>query len=122
MRWELRPVLRALGNVQLVRAARPRTWLASLKSGRVLIFQTGMGPDAASEALTSILSSYTPGAIINTGCAGALVSDLAVGAVVCASTLQLDGEVNGPGYQSSPPLTSALARAANAAGCEVFSG
>jgi nucleoside phosphorylase len=122
MRWEIRPVLRALRGVQLLRSARPRTWLASHSEGPILVFQTGVGVDAATTATRTILSEYTPEALINTGCAGSLAPDLRVGDVVCASTLLAEGPTETLAYPTNPELTSGLTRAASAAGLSAVTG
>ena len=115
MRWEIRPVLRALRGVELVRATPPRTWLARGLAQPVLVFQTGMGMELAAQATRTILAEFALGAIVNTGCAGALSPTLSAGATVCGQTLmqELPRERT---YGMSAALTSALREAAETAG------
>lgn len=118
MRWELRPILRALPGVRLLRATRPRTWLAHRPGGPILVFQTGIGIDAAAAATQRIVEEFSIGAIINTGCAGALSPTLVPGAVVLGSTLLVENGQRTRRYDTSARLTSTLARAAEAAGLQ----
>jgi adenosylhomocysteine nucleosidase len=116
MRWELRPVLRALPRVRLVRATRPRTWLAPGSPAPVVVFQTGIGMDAAAEAMRSIIRDFSPAAIVNTGCAGSLSHSLIVGAVVCGSALIDSDDADLRHYATHPALTAALRQASVSAG------
>jgi adenosylhomocysteine nucleosidase len=115
MRWEIRPVLRALRGVQLLRATQPRTWLARGLARPILVFQTGMGMKSAAEATHTILAEFSVGAIVNTGCAGALSPTLSAGATVCGSSLMQETPWEWT-YPVSVALTSALRQAAEAAG------
>lgn len=117
MRWEIRPVLRALRGVQLLRTTQPRTWLARGLARPILVFQTGMGMKSAAEATRTILAEFSVSAIVNTGCAGALSPALSVGATVCGTTLLQESPWEWA-YPLSADLTSALRRAAEAAGLQ----
>lgn len=112
MRWEIRPVLRALRRVRLLRASGPRTWLASGPRGQVLVFQTGIGMEAAAETTRAILTEFSVGALVNTGCAGGLSPTLGAGDTVCANELLSLGSGS---YRTSIAITSGLQAAAEAA-------
>lgn len=118
MRWELRPVLRSLPGVKLLRGVRPRAWLASGPGGPILVFQTGVGMDAAAVATRLILNDFPVDAVINTGCAGSLSPQMSVGAVVCGSALLTAETPQICRYATSVPLTAALTQAAEAAGLQ----
>jgi adenosylhomocysteine nucleosidase len=86
LRWELRPLLRALGPVRRLRGRHPATW-QSRGDLPVLVFQTGVGIAAAASSTATVLAGFPVTAVINAGSAGALVPGMEVGSVVVATAV-----------------------------------
>ncbi len=122
MRWEVRPVLRTLRSVRVVRSSPPRIWSAALGASTVFVCQTGVGVAAAAAATELLVRDFSPDVIINTGCAGSLSPHLSVGDVVCGSTLL--GTENGEmrQYPTDPMLTKDLEQVARDAGFAPMAG
>jgi adenosylhomocysteine nucleosidase len=115
LRWELRPLLRAFAPVRRLAGRRPATW-CTRSDPPVLIFQTGVGIDAACGATASVLSAFPVAAVINTGSAGALAPGIGVGSVVVATAVVQPPP--DPAYRTDDLLTAELSKAAENLGAD----
>lgn len=110
--WEIGPVLDCAGKVRKVPHDGLRVWEPLDRRLPVLLFRTGVGPEKAAAATRSLLRAHPIEAILNTGCAGALVPGLAAGELVIPSACYEEGGE----YASDPALTARIRRAAESAG------
>jgi adenosylhomocysteine nucleosidase len=85
LRWECRPVLKALSQVERQRVGRWTAWQAAVDGGEVWLVQTGVGPQRAGDAAAAVAASAQFDLLISAGCAGALEAGLCPGDVVIAS-------------------------------------
>jgi adenosylhomocysteine nucleosidase len=85
--WEIRPILQAIGSVKPSRDGPLRLWHSTSRTRPVVVFRTGIGCDAASDATRRALHVLPIRTIINTGCAGALAANLTTGTVIIPTTL-----------------------------------
>lgn len=85
--WEIRPILRAIGAVKRSRDGSLRLWKSTSRAHPVIVFRTGIGRQAASDATRRAFQTLPIRTVVNTGCAGALADNLAIGSVIIPSTL-----------------------------------
>jgi adenosylhomocysteine nucleosidase len=85
--WEIRPILRAVGPVKRPSGAAVRMWISTSRTEPVVVFRTGIGHEAATEATRRALGCMPIRTVVNSGCAGALCENLAVGSVVIPSSM-----------------------------------
>jgi adenosylhomocysteine nucleosidase len=85
--WEIRPVLRAIGAVRRSTNGPVRLWESTSRAEPIVVFRTGIGCEAASDATRQVLGSLPIRTVVNSGCAGALTGSLRAGSVVIPSTL-----------------------------------
>jgi hypothetical protein len=110
--WEMSPVLDAVGKVRRVPHAGVRVWQPVDPDLALLLFRTGVGPEKAAAATLSVLRAHPVAAILNTGCAGALVDGLQPGALVIPDACHAPGEE----HRVDAAMADRLLRAAAAAG------
>ena len=86
--WEVRAVLAGLAEVRRYDTPGSPRWIGRAGRHRFLVVQTGIGPERVRIALAGMeVASAGACWLLSTGCAGALVPDLAPGAVVVASRI-----------------------------------
>jgi adenosylhomocysteine nucleosidase len=91
LRWECRPVLKALRQVSRHPIGRLKTWRGASPLGEVLVVQSGVGLQRAGDAATVIAASGQFDLFISAGCAGALGAELQPGDLVVASDVFGEG-------------------------------
>lgn len=116
--WEIGPVLDCIGEVRKVTHDGLRVWQPLDRRLPVLLFRTGVGPEKAAAATRSLLQAHRVEAVLNTGCAGALVPGLAAGELVIPSACYEEGGE----YVSDPALTARVRLAAESAGIKFDRG
>lgn len=117
MRWEVQPVLRALGPVRRLRRDGATAWLSRDVRLPVLVFRTGIGQERAAAATARVLDTFPAvRAVINAGCAGALIPTLAPGAVVIPPVVYDAADPEMPSFAANPRWAARLQRAAVRAG------
>ena len=114
--WEAREIVDSVGARETARDGARRLWRGA---GNVWVLRTGMGPEQASEALAWAAKIIRPDVVVSTGCAGALVSDLAIGDVAVADEVVTK---NGVAAKTSPSWSQRYRRAAAVAGLKARSG
>lgn len=82
LRWEIRPILHAIGRVERSKDGPPQAWKSTRRPQPIIVYRTGIGYEAAAAATKQVLSTLPVQTVVNTGCAGALAGDLAAGSVV----------------------------------------
>jgi len=124
LQWEVRPLLRSLQRVVRLRSEPSRVWRGSVPStgAEVVVYRSGIGGQRAIETTTDVLDRFPVSAIINTGCAGALLPRLSVGTVVVADRVLLVSSREKVSYTSSMPWNSLLMDAGRTAGLDVAEG
>jgi nucleoside phosphorylase len=122
MRWELHPVLRALGRVQRVRHHAATVWRSRDPRLPVLVYRTGMGQQPADAATRAVIDAFPVGALINTGCAEALVPGLRIGALVIPRAVCDANTGDGRVFSTAPAWVERLELAAASAGLSVDPG
>lgn len=80
--WEIEAVLVALQQCGAVQPIRRRHWQATVGSVRIVVYRTGVGVSAARRATRRVLRETPAALVLNTGCAGALVSDWSPGDLI----------------------------------------
>ena len=85
--WEIRPILRAIGPIKRSHDGAMQLWQSTSRTEPVVVFQTGIGCEAAIKATRRVLGCLPIRTVVNTGCAGALVRGLTVGSVVVPSSV-----------------------------------
>ena len=84
--WEARAVLGGLTDVRPRGTSGRPVWVGSAGRYRLLVVQTGIGPERVRMALAGLdIASAGARWLFSTGCAGALVPDLEPGALVVAT-------------------------------------
>ncbi len=91
LRWECRPVLRALRQVERRQIGRWKAWRAALRDGEIVVVQTGVGMERAREAARAVTASGAFDLFLSAGCAGALDGALRAGDLVVARSIVADG-------------------------------
>lgn len=76
-----------LSNVKRITLLNQPAYTGILGNSEVIIMQCGMGKVSAGICAQAIIDKYHPNFIINTGCAGALSSELNVGDVVVSDSV-----------------------------------
>jgi nucleoside phosphorylase len=94
MGWEIRPILHAIGPIKRSKHGPVCLWKSTSRGDSIVVFRTGIGCAAAVETTRAVLAALPIRTVINTGCAGALVGDLAVGSIVIPRTLLDDSNVS----------------------------
>jgi nucleoside phosphorylase len=85
LRWECRPVLKAMRRVSRQTVGHWRPWRAETPAGEVWLVQTGVGAKRAADAAAAFADSQQFDLFLSVGCAGALSADLRGGDLVVAS-------------------------------------
>jgi adenosylhomocysteine nucleosidase len=124
LQWEVRPVLRALRQVTRLARGPVPIWQgsAAASGSRVLVYRSGIGPDRAAESTRTVLERFRVSTLINTGCCGALASELSVGSVVVAASVLLVGDSEENCCRAEPASTRLLIEAARSTGMMVETG
>jgi adenosylhomocysteine nucleosidase len=124
LQWEIRPILRALRQVARLARRPVPMWQGSAPAAgsRVLVYRSGIGPDRAAESTRTVVDRFHVSALINTGCCGALASELTVGSVVVAASVLLTGNSGDDCYAADPSSTRMLIEAAQRTGIPVETG
>lgn len=124
MRWECRPVLRALRQVRRDTLDGFTIWRGRSGAGPVLVMKTGIGPHLAQRAAEAVGAARNHGkgrlAFISTGCAGGLRASTLPGHVALA-TAAVDAR-EGTRFAADPHLAEGAAVDARRAGLQVHSG
>ena len=120
MRWEVQPIVRALGAVRRVRRDGLTVWESLTLP--VIVFRTGMGPERAAAATRALLDAYSIQALVNSGCAGGLIEGLGPGAVVIPETVYDGTRAPVTAYPTHPSLVEKLRRATECAGLSAHPG
>lgn len=92
LRWECRPVLKAMSQVSRQPVGRWPAWRAKVDAGEVWLVQTGVGSSRAGDAAAAVAASGRFDLLLSAGCAGALAPELRPGDLVVASSAVADGQ------------------------------
>jgi nucleoside phosphorylase len=92
LRWEIAPILQELGPLRRESHEGVRVWTTKRPDRRVVVYRTGVGTERAAAATERILWRFPVSALINTGCAGALIPGLEPGTLVIPWLLQAPGK------------------------------
>jgi len=91
LRWECRPVLKALPRVSRQSVGGWPAWTARAGDVEVWLVQSGVGLARAGDAAAAIVASGRFDLLLSAGCAGALAPELRPGDLVVASAGVADG-------------------------------
>lgn len=115
---EASPLVARLGGVRERLPDAVAAWRGRFPGGTAWIVQTGIGTARAERAAEAALARLGADAVVSTGCAAALVADLAPGDVVVAT----ETAARGASAASDPGWAGVYERAAGAAGLRVRRG
>jgi nucleoside phosphorylase len=90
LRWECRPVLQALRQVERRQIDRWKVWTATHGDGEIVVVQTGVGMERAAAAARAVAVSDHFNLFMSAGCAGALDAALRAGDLVVAHSIVAD--------------------------------
>ncbi len=82
MGWELSCVRRKLTGASRLPTRDVAAWRCRAGGAEVVVYRTGMGPDAATRSTRALLGQVDVDALVNTGCAGGLSADCLPASVV----------------------------------------
>ncbi len=111
---EIRPLLRLAGSFAKERTAGFTLYRFALGNRKVILIESGMGPERAATAAALLIDEATPAVLVNFGFAGAVTAGLRVGDLVVAERILLH---RGRLFSEQPGLARELAeRVAEAVG------
>lgn len=118
LRWEIQPIVRALGEVRRIQRDGATVWVSALLP--VIVFRTGVGQKRAAAATRAVLDAYPVRAVINSGCAGGLIPGVGRGAVVIPESIY--DSARAISYAAHPKWVQRLCRATQLAGLSAHPG
>jgi len=124
MRWECRPVLRALQEVRRDQIEGLTVWRGRSRRAEVMVVKTGIGPQLARRGVDAIVTARRndPAALafVSTGCAGGLGANTRPGHVALA-TVAVDGR-DGASFAADAAWIDVADAVARGAGLHVHRG
>jgi len=120
--WEIHPVLRSVRDVRRMDLGGVRAWRGQYSGGTVVVFRTGIGLKAATQAAETAIACGALTALINTGVAGGLVTSLTAGDLVVPEILIAPGSPEPTRLSTDASWTQRLRAVAAAAGLTTDAG
>lgn len=117
LRWECRPVLRHMRQVTRARQGAFTVWHGRGAGQELWLIKTGIGCERAAAAARMLRETAPCDLFVSTGCAGALVPELAPGDLTVAT--QVIGNASGERFDTDPAWSARARRAAQTAGLRV---
>lgn len=103
---EIRPLLRQAGPFEKEKLAGFALYRFTIGGHRVILIESGMGPERAATATALLIDRAAPAMLVNFGFGGAVTTDLRVGDVVVAERILLH---RGRLFSEQPGLARELA-------------